>query len=108
MPEYEFIHDETGEEHVEFFKEPIRIGKCIPGTKLRRVPSLPVKPVSRSKEFVAWSRRPVPKSLRKEVPFETNAQGFPVMTGSKSVQEYCDHNNATVDKVGSGEYIDYD
>ena len=64
MPLYEFVNVETGEPAEVFFermegrKGPPSIGEMIPGSKLRRVASMPVKPVVREICFKAYSQRP--------------------------------------------------
>jgi hypothetical protein len=113
MPIYEFVHEKTGEPAEVFYERmegpegPPLIGERIPNTPLKRVISMPVKPVVREIHFEAHSQPPWAAGAP-----SYSQTGVPQFQSRRQVESYVETQNALVDKDGmgeqGGEYLAYD
>jgi len=104
MPIYDF-HDERTDETVGVFFEsmqgelgPPAIGELIPGTRLRRVPSLFTEPVVRTLEFKGYSQPIWAKGAK-----HYDADGTPCFSSRKEVDEYVAVQDGQTETDGQGQ-----
>ena len=112
MPEYTFWDEEHDREVIVFFESmqgpegPPGIGELLEGTRLRRRPDLPVRPVVREIQFTGWSQPLWAKGAR-----HYTKDGVPMFENRRQVEEYVAvQNSETMENGGQqgGEVIEYD
>jgi hypothetical protein len=109
---YEFQHEDTGARMEADFdmagpKCAPTIGSLIPGTRWRRLPSIPVRPTVRDIHFKAYSQ-----PIWAEGAAHYDKSGTPCFSSRSEVNAYVAAQNRLTDKDGSGqqggEYLGYD
>jgi hypothetical protein len=104
MPIYDFMDDARNERIGLYFEAmegpdgPPAIGECIPGTAIRRIPSLPGQPVVKTYEFKGYSQ-----PIWAEGAKRYDKDGTPVFSTRAEVDEYVAVQNGQTETDGVGQ-----